>query len=26
MGYIRVASTDLSQWTTFAGKVLGLAE
>src|SRR5690348_13527472 len=26
MGYIRVASTDLSAWTTFAGKVLGLAE
>ena len=26
MGYVRVASTDLEQWTTFAGKVLGLAE
>ena len=26
MGYVRVASTDLSAWTTFAGKVLGLAE
>ena len=26
MGYVRVASTDLDQWTTFAGKVLGLAE
>ena len=26
MGYIRVASTDLDQWKTFAGKVLGLAE
>ena len=25
MGYVRVASTDLDQWTTFAGKVLGLA-
>ena len=25
MGYVRVASTDLSQWETFAGKVLGLA-
>jgi len=26
MGYIRVASTDLDAWKTFAGKVLGLAE
>ena len=26
MGYVRVASTDLAAWTTFAGKVLGLAE
>ncbi|CAB4705947.1 MAG: 2,3-dihydroxybiphenyl 1,2-dioxygenase [Actinobacteria bacterium] len=26
MGYVRVASTDLDQWRTFAGKVLGLAE
>ena len=26
MGYVRVASTDPEQWTTFAGKVLGLAE
>ena len=26
MGYVRVASTDLDQWATFAGKVLGLAE
>jgi 3,4-dihydroxy-9,10-secoandrosta-1,3,5(10)-triene-9,17-dione 4,5-dioxygenase len=26
MGYIRVASTDLDAWRTFAGKVLGLAE
>ena len=26
MGYARVASTDLEQWKTFAGKVLGLAE
>ena len=26
MGYVRVASTDLTAWTTFAGKVLGLAE
>ena len=26
MGYIRVASTDLEAWKTFAGKVLGLAE
>ncbi len=26
MGYVRVASTDLEQWGTFAGKVLGLAE
>lgn len=26
MGYVRVASTDLSQWQHFAGKVLGLAE
>lgn len=25
MGYVRVASTDLSAWSTFAGKVLGLA-
>ena len=25
MGYVRVASTDLPAWTTFAGKVLGLA-
>jgi 3,4-dihydroxy-9,10-secoandrosta-1,3,5(10)-triene-9,17-dione 4,5-dioxygenase len=25
MGYVRVASTDLAQWTLFAGKVLGLA-
>jgi 3,4-dihydroxy-9,10-secoandrosta-1,3,5(10)-triene-9,17-dione 4,5-dioxygenase len=25
MGYVRVASTDLSQWEVFAGKVLGLA-
>ena len=25
MGYVRVASTDLEQWATFAGKVLGLA-
>lgn len=25
MGYIRVASTDLDAWQTFAGKVLGLA-
>ena len=25
MGYVRVASTDLSQWENFAGKVLGLA-
>jgi 3,4-dihydroxy-9,10-secoandrosta-1,3,5(10)-triene-9,17-dione 4,5-dioxygenase len=25
MGYIRVASTDLDQWRTFAEKVLGLA-
>ena len=26
MGYVRVDSTDPAQWTTFAGKVLGLAE
>ena len=26
MGYVRVNSTDLDAWTTFAGKVLGLAE
>jgi 3,4-dihydroxy-9,10-secoandrosta-1,3,5(10)-triene-9,17-dione 4,5-dioxygenase len=26
LGYIRVASTDLDAWTTFAGKVLGMAE
>ncbi|WP_231123771.1 iron-dependent extradiol dioxygenase HsaC [Nocardioides sambongensis] len=26
MGYVRVASTDLDAWRTFAGKVLGLAE
>lgn len=26
MGYVRVTSTDLDQWRTFAGKVLGLAE
>ncbi|MBZ5736268.1 VOC family protein [Nocardioides sp. TRM66260-LWL] len=26
LGYVRVASTDLEQWRTFAGKVLGLAE
>ncbi|MGA8257593.1 MAG: iron-dependent extradiol dioxygenase HsaC [Nocardioides sp.] len=26
MGYIRVASTDLDAWTTFAGNILGLAE
>jgi 3,4-dihydroxy-9,10-secoandrosta-1,3,5(10)-triene-9,17-dione 4,5-dioxygenase len=26
MGYVRVASTDLEAWKTFAGKVLGLAE
>ncbi len=26
MGYVRVASTDLDAWKTFAGKVLGLAE
>ena len=26
MGYVRVTSTDPSQWQTFAGKVLGLAE
>ena len=26
MGCVRVASTDLDQWRTFAGKVLGLAE
>lgn len=26
MGYVRVASTDLDQWRTFAGKVLGLGE
>lgn len=26
MGYIRVASTDLEAWRTFAGRVLGLAE
>ena len=26
MGYVRVASTDLAQWETFAGKVLGLAK
>lgn len=26
MGYIRVASTDLGAWKTFAGKVLGVAE
>ena len=26
MGYVRVASTDLDRWRTFAGKVLGLAE
>src|SRR3954451_19507646 len=26
MGYIRVASTDLEAWKTFAGKVLGVAE
>ncbi|MBF4162099.1 iron-dependent extradiol dioxygenase HsaC [Nocardioides acrostichi] len=26
MGYVRVSSTDLDQWRTFAGKVLGLAE
>src|SRR5262245_39185334 len=25
MGYVRVASTDLDAWQTFAGKVLGLA-
>ena len=25
MGYVRVASTDLDAWATFAGKVLGLA-
>ena len=25
MGYVRVASTDLDAWSTFAGKVLGLA-
>ena len=25
MGYIRVASTDLDAWRTFAEKVLGLA-
>ena len=25
MGYVRVASTNLDQWTLFAGKVLGLA-
>jgi 3,4-dihydroxy-9,10-secoandrosta-1,3,5(10)-triene-9,17-dione 4,5-dioxygenase len=26
MGYVRVASTDLEAWRTFAGQVLGLAE
>lgn len=26
MGYVRVTSTDLDQWRTFAGKVLGLME
>jgi 3,4-dihydroxy-9,10-secoandrosta-1,3,5(10)-triene-9,17-dione 4,5-dioxygenase len=26
MGYVRVASTDLDAWRTFAGKVLGLGE
>jgi len=26
MGYVRVASTDLDAWRTFAGKVLGLVE
>ena len=26
MGYARVASTDLEQWKSFAGRVLGLAE
>ena len=26
LGYVRVTSTDLEQWRTFAGKVLGLAE
>lgn len=26
MGYARVSSTDLDQWRTFAGKVLGLGE
>jgi 3,4-dihydroxy-9,10-secoandrosta-1,3,5(10)-triene-9,17-dione 4,5-dioxygenase len=26
MGYARVTSTDLDEWRTFAGKVLGLAE
>lgn len=26
MGYVRVFSTDLDQWRTFAGKVLGLVE
>ena len=26
MGYVRVSSTDLDQWRTFAGKILGLAE
>ena len=26
MGYVRVASTDMDAWKTFAGKVLGLAE
>ena len=26
MGYARVQSTNLDEWTTFAGKVLGLAE
>ena len=26
LGYVRVDSTDLDQWRTFGGKVLGLAE
>ncbi|HEY9251970.1 MAG TPA: 2,3-dihydroxybiphenyl 1,2-dioxygenase, partial [Nocardioides sp.] len=26
MGYVRVTSTDLEAWRTFAGKVLGLIE
>ena len=26
LGYVRVGSTDLEQWRTFGGKVLGLAE